>query len=190
MYENTELDMINPALVEPEQLKRFIDKGGVMYELLGITEDELEAIYHVALNLYETAPVLTNKIDCKDVHGEQLDKSESLCEQLDKAESLFQLLCSYDHYNVIYFRALGACRQAKGEYLKAAETYSMAVLIDVENPYLPFYAAECHMALGDLKSAESGFYAASIRSSNEPELNNKANIMLVRVRNEIKKEEQ
>ncbi len=135
---------INPTLIENEQMKAFLDKGGVLHELLDVSADELESIYSVAYNLYQS-------------------------NRLDDAEKLFQLLVTYNHYEIKYYLGLGGCRQGKEMYKEAADTYSMAVLFDVEDPRLPFHAGECHLALGDLESAESGFYAAAMRAGERAE---------------------
>lgn len=174
---------INLALVEPEQMARYFNKGGVVHELLGISEDELDCIYQAAYHLYDSAPAFDNKT------GASADMA-----QLNRAESLFQLLCTYDHCNSKYFMGLGACRQAKGEFQTAADAYSMGGIIDVDNPLFPYYAAQCHLAMGDLKSAESGFYSASMRFGSDPELkamscDAKKQLELVRKKQKEKKEE-
>ncbi|RJG42768.1 SycD/LcrH family type III secretion system chaperone [Motilimonas pumila] len=137
-------EQLNPALIDNEQMKAFIDKGGVIHELLDVTDDELDSIYMVAYNLYQSC-------------------------RYDDAEKLFQLLVTYNHYNISYYLGLGGCRQAKEKYQEAADTYSIAVLFDADDPRLPFHAGECHLALNDLKSAESGFYAAAMRAGEIPE---------------------
>jgi len=156
-------EQILPELIENDQMKAFLDKGGVIHDLLDVSEEELESIYSIAYNLYQS-------------------------NRLDDAEKLFQLLITYNHYNVNYYLGLGGCRQAKGMHKEAADTYSLAVLFDVEDPRLPYYAAECHLALGDLESAESGYYAAGLRAGDNPEyyeLKTKSEGLLKLVKNKL-----
>lgn len=151
---------VNPIALDTDKLKAFLDRGGILSELLDINEEELESIYAVAYNFYQS-------------------------NRYDDAKQLFQLLCTYNHYESKYFLGLGAIHQAEGDYEEAANIYSAAVDIDVNNPLFPFHAGECHLALGDLERAESGFYAASLRSGDLPdfkELKQKAEGLLTLVR--------
>ena len=153
-------DAINPIALDTEKLKEFLNRGGIVSELLDINEEELESIYAVAYNFYQS-------------------------NRYDEAKQLFQLLCTYNHYESKYFLGLGAIHQAQGNYEEAANIYSAAVDIDVNNPLFPFHAGECQLAMGDLTRAESGFYAASLRSGDMPEykdLKQKAEGLLALVR--------
>ena len=51
-----------------------------------------------------------------------------------------------------------------GQFELALQSYSYGAVIDVNEPRFPFHAAECHLQLGDLDGAESGFYSARARA--------------------------
>ncbi len=134
--------MTNPTTTESspesiaEELMGFIAEGGTLKTLKDIPSKAIEGGYATALGFYES--------------GRQQD-----------AEKLFQLLCLLDHYDPRFFMGLGACRQQLGQYEQAIESFSYAGMLDCNDPRPPFYSAECHLALGNVKEAESGFYAAS-----------------------------
>ncbi|MBK4512842.1 SycD/LcrH family type III secretion system chaperone PcrH, partial [Enterobacter hormaechei] len=79
-----------------------------------------------------------------------------------------QALCMLDHYDARYFLGLGACRQSLGLYEQALQSYSYGALMDINEPRFPFHAAECHLQLGDLDGAESGFYSARALAAAQP----------------------
>ncbi|MGC3292931.1 CesD/SycD/LcrH family type III secretion system chaperone, partial [Pseudomonas aeruginosa] len=41
-------------------------------------------------------------------------------------------------------------------------------LMDINEPRFPFHAAECHLQLGELDGAESGFYSARALAPAQP----------------------
>lgn len=140
------MTQINPSLVKKEQLQEFFGKGGVMHELVDLSTEQMDSLYTVAFNLYQT-------------------------NRMKEAEQVFQMLVLCDHLNVKYQIGLGATRQAQEKYAEAAETYSMATLIDAEEPKLAFHSGECHLALGDLERAEAGFTGTLVRCEGRNEYN-------------------
>ncbi|MCF6455659.1 SycD/LcrH family type III secretion system chaperone [Pseudoalteromonas sp. MMG024] len=159
---------IDPSLVKKEQLETFIGKGGLMHELVDLSKEQMESLYAVAFNLYQT-------------------------NRMSEAEQVFKMLVLCDHLNVKYQIGLGATRQAQGKYEEAAETYSMATLIDAEEPKLAFHSGECHLALGDLERAEAGFTGTLVRCEGRDEyseLATKAQGLLSIVEKRKKKQEQ
>ena len=140
---------IDPSLVKTEKLQEFIGKGGVMHELVDLSKDQMESLYSVAFNLYQT-------------------------NRIEESEQVFKMLVLCDHLNVKYQIGLGATRQAQGKYEEAADTYSMATLIDAEEPKLAFHSGECHLALGDLERAEAGFTGTLMRCEGRDEYNDLA----------------
>lgn len=112
-----------------------LENHGTMKEVRGLTQDHMEAIYTLAYTLYQQ-------------------------ERYQEAHDLFTFLCLYDHLETKYWNGLAACRQMRKDYGAAIDAYTMAAMLDVENPELPLRAAECHLALGNLEGAESGAFAA------------------------------
>lgn len=104
-------------------------------DVKGMSEQELEAVYTVAYNLY----------------GQNRNA---------EAEKLFRFLCLYGHLDKRFWMGLGACLQQQQKYEEAVQAYSYMAILDVENPYPPLHAAYCYLALNDFEKAESGIEAA------------------------------
>ncbi|WP_217273963.1 SycD/LcrH family type III secretion system chaperone [Shewanella sp. VB17] len=126
-----------------DELLSFIEDGGTMGMLRNVPDDAIEQMYAVAFNYFESA-------------------------KYDQAHKIFQLLCTLDHYQVRFFMGLGACRQELQQYEQAVDAYSFVTLIDVNEPRAPFHAAECHLSLGNMEAAESGFYTANHLAKTQP----------------------
>ncbi|WP_444917408.1 SycD/LcrH family type III secretion system chaperone [Microbulbifer sp. JMSA003] len=146
----------------------FLEKGGTLAEALDVNAEELEAIYTLAYKKYESC-------------------------NYKEALSLFQLLCQCDHYEAKYMLGLGATRQALSEHQLAGETFSFAAIVHPHDPRFPYYAAECHLALGDWRSAGSGFEMTMLRCEGKPEfqtLNEKATAQFERLKAKLDREQQ
>jgi hypothetical protein len=48
------------------------------------------------------------------------------------------------------------------------QSFSYGALIDINEPRFPFHSGECHLQLGDLDGAESGFYSAQALAAAQP----------------------
>lgn len=139
-----------------DELLSFLEDGGTMSMLRDIPSDAIEQMYAVAYNYFESA-------------------------KYEQAHKIFQLLCTLDHYQVRFFMGLGACRQALKQFEQAVDAYSFVTVIDVNEPRAPFHAGECHLALGNMEAAESGFYTANHLAKKQPaysELAQRASAML------------
>ena len=112
-----------------------LDNFYTLKDIRGLTTEQMEGIYALAYNLYD----------------------QSLYEE---AHNIFTFLCLYDHLETKYWLALGACRQMLKRYQAAIDAFSMAALLDEENPAVPLHAAECYLALDNLDGAEQGAEAA------------------------------
>ncbi|WP_432692657.1 SycD/LcrH family type III secretion system chaperone [Morganella morganii] len=142
------------------ELNKFISEGGSLAMLKNISGDELEKIYAVACDFYES--------------GKYPD-----------AESLFQVLCMLNHYDSRFFLALGACRQQQARYHQALETYSYASLMSPSDPAFPFHAGECLLHLKEFSSAIQAFTSAELLAKTRPGhdvLLKKAGVMLTAAR--------
>ena len=70
-------------------------------------------------------------------------------------------------------------------WLEAINAFSIAALVDTNDPRPAFHAAECYLQLGQLAEAENGFYGAKEVSANKSEyadLHKRAGIMLEAVK--------
>ncbi|GLX89428.1 MULTISPECIES: SycD/LcrH family type III secretion system chaperone [Pseudomonas] len=127
-----------------QEMEAFLRDGGTLAMLRDVSADSLEQLYSLAFNDYQAG-------------------------KWETAHKVFQALCMLDHYDVRFFLGLGACRQSMGQFEQAVQSYSYGAVIDVNEPRFPFHAAECHLQLGDLDGAESGFYSARALATAHPE---------------------
>ena len=103
-------------------------RGGTLKDVKGISTDELEAVYSIAFNFYNTG-------------------------KYDEADTLFSLLTIFDHLNEKYWFGLGAARQAKKDYDAAIAAYTYATLLNAHDPRPMYHTATCLLALGDKEEA-------------------------------------
>ena len=113
-----------------EEACAFLGQGGVLADLEGITPDQLESMYAAAHTLYEQS-------------------------RFDKAAKIFQTLCLLNHQQTKYFIGLGACMQMQKRFEVAIQAYAYAGLFEPQNPALHLNAAECLLALNQLKEAKT-----------------------------------
>ena len=100
----------------------------------GFDDDEIEAVYNVAYNLYQQR-------------------------QYGKAEQLFTFLTVHEHTDSRFSLGLGGCYQLAEKYQQAITAYSCAALVDATNPMPAFHACECYMALADWENARKAIVA-------------------------------
>lgn len=144
---NSLLDAILPgATVEDfaEIMQNVMQNGKTIGELKGFNRQEMEAIYNVAYNTYNSGDYA-------------------------KAHQIFQFLCQFYHIEKKYWMGLGSCRQMLKQYANAIDAYSYAMLLDVDDPRPPLQAADCHIALGDKTKAISALTAAIEWSGDQPQ---------------------
>ena len=88
--------------------------------------------------------------------------------QLAEAAEIFGILCARQPMEKRFWFGLGASLQESANYEKARYAWAMAALLDPENPYPHFHAAECSDALARHKDASLALAEAKNRI-NEPE---------------------
>ena len=132
----------------PQEIERlmldFIQNGKTLKDIKGLTTENMEAIYSAAYSAYNVG-------------------------NLDQAHKVFQFLCYFDHLEHKYWMGLGATRQMLKDFSGAVDAYSMAGMLNINDPRAPFQAANCHMALGNRDAAISGLTAAAEFSGSKPE---------------------
>lgn len=89
------------------------------------TDENVEAFYTLAFDFYENG-------------------------RFKEAVDFFRFLTTIDHMNKKNWLGLGAALQMQKEYEKAINAYTLAAFLDAKDPYIPFYAAECCISMGDL----------------------------------------
>ncbi|CAK0777944.1 secretion system chaperone SscA [Gammaproteobacteria bacterium] len=127
-----------------EIITNFVNNGKTLRELKGLTRENMEAVYTVAYNAYNSG-------------------------NLEQAEKVFKFLCYFDHLEKKHWMGLAATRQSQKNYMDAVNTYSFAALLDINDPQIPMLAADCHLAMGDRQAAQSGYTAATMFSGDRPE---------------------
>jgi len=124
--------------------KAINEEGHILKDFAGVTDDEMEALYAVALQEFDAG-------------------------KFQDAEDRFLLLCRLDHYSGRFWLGLGATRQMMKRYQDAINAYALAGVHDGENPVPGLRAAECYLAIGDFENALSGAKAAVHWSEGKPE---------------------
>jgi len=148
-------------------LEDFMNSGGTLAMLKGISRDELEQMYSLAHSYYQSG-------------------------KFQEAETIFKGLTALNHYDERFLLGLGACRQALKQYEMAIHSYAYGALVAIEDPRFPFHAAECHVELGDWAAAESGFYSAHALAearTDQTELGARAGLMLEYIESQKRSEQ-
>ncbi len=134
----------------------FLHQGLTHKELYDLSDEDMESCYALAYLMYKNG-------------------------KYEDARAQFAFLVFYDHLERKYWLGLAAALQMLEQYENAVTAYSIATLLDVEDPLVPFHAAECHIGLGDTQKAKNAL-EASIMASGDNEafadLKNKASALL------------
>ena len=134
------MDINDPASMTDEKivaaLKEF-GNGATLRAMRGLSDEEMEAIYAMGVNFYKA--------------GNYAD-----------AEKVFRFLTLFDHLNSRYWTGLGSLRQVQRQFAAAIEAYRFASFLDLENPKPMYYAAECHLALGQKDEARAALDALAL----------------------------
>ena len=125
-------------LVAVEELARkCLMEGAALADVQGYTDDEMEAVYHLAYNAYR--------------QGKYPD-----------ARKLFQFLALNDHVESRFWMGLAATCQMSGDYRDAVRAYEMAAILEATNPWPPFHAGECYLAMNDWEKGGEALQAVEI----------------------------
>ncbi|MDF9618790.1 SycD/LcrH family type III secretion system chaperone [Pseudomonas entomophila] len=140
---------MTPSTATPQNdidsaIEAFMNQGGTLAMLKGISDVELDQFYALAHGYYQSG-------------------------KLQEAETFFRGLSVLNQYDPRFWLGLGACRQGLKQYDLAIQCYAYGAMVDVKEPRFPFHAAECHVELGDWVAAESGFYSARALAEACPE---------------------
>lgn len=141
----------SPQQLSPEEIEKiselvqeFFATGGTLKDLKKLDDQQMDAVYHFAFQLYQNG-------------------------KYQEAREAFRFLVFFDHYKTHYLLGLGACEQMLENYQRAIECYShIGILTGLKDPVPAMHAAECHLALGNLKEAASGFRYAHGLAAEDP----------------------
>lgn len=123
--------------ITEEQIKAAAKKlmeGYTLGAVKGISENELEAVYSVGFNFYQTG-------------------------KLEEAQKIFSFLVMFNHLSPKFWMGLGAVYQVKKAFDQALTAYGYASFLDLEDPRPQYHAAECFWAKGDRTNALSALEA-------------------------------
>lgn len=141
----------------PEEIEAiafdFITKGRSFREIRGLTQENMESIYAVGFTLYNNG-------------------------RFEDSEKVFQFLAVFDHMVRKYWMALAGAQQMLKKYHKAIDAYSYAAMLDMFEPWAPFYAAECYLALKDEDKAKKALDSALDVVGNDKDLKDRIQGML------------
>lgn len=149
---NLDFDQMTPDQMT-NVIDGFLNKGLALQNLQEISDESMEELYRTGYNLYNG--------------GRPQD-----------AESMFQYLCILNHWQKKYWMGLAAARQVQKKYSEAIDAYSMAGLLEITDPNVPFQAAICHLGLGNVDKATHALEGAVELSENNNDLRSKAQGLL------------
>jgi type III secretion system low calcium response chaperone LcrH/SycD len=98
----------------------------------------------------------------------------------NQAADVFRVLCTRRPLESRFWFALGATLQEAGSYQDALSSWAMAALLQKEDPYPHFHAAECCFSLQMSSDAAKALNEAETRIRSEPTHPLKGKIALLR----------
>lgn len=131
-------------LRDPELLRRKINEGKVLQEIIGYTHETMEKFYQIAYKLFQH-------------------------QQYQEAGDAFIFLTTLNPYVYNYWLGLGMSEQLSNKYDGALIAYATAILIKVENPLPHYHSASCYLALKDWVNAIASLDLAILYAGDHPE---------------------
>lgn len=123
--------------------KKLMD-GYTLSAVKGISENELEAVYSVGFNFYQTG-------------------------RIEEAQKIFSFLVMFNHLSPKFWMGLGAVYQVQKSFDQAITAYGYASFLDLADPRPQYHAAECFWAKGDRANALSALAALEEYASEKSE---------------------
>ena len=145
--EMARLDDVMPGVSNADVADTVIGlmQGTVQFkDVQGFSDENMEALYTVAYNAVQAG-------------------------LFEKAEKLFRFLALFDNSQEKYWNGLGISLFNQSNYDGALQAYSMATLLNVDDPLAPMRLAECHLALGDIETAVGTLEVALEIAGDNPE---------------------
>lgn len=127
-----------------ETARKLVEDVTTIRDLKGITDGEMEAVYSLGFNFYNTG-------------------------RYDEADKVFRFLVLFDHMNPKYWTGMGAVQQVRRDYDGAVTSYAFASFLNLRDPKPQYHAAECFLAKGDRDNALSALTALKQYAPKETE---------------------
>jgi type III secretion system low calcium response chaperone LcrH/SycD len=89
------------------------------------------------------------------------------CGDLKKAAETFHVLCARRPLESRFWFGLGATLQEDRYYKEALNAWAMAAILDKDNPYPHFHAAECACSISNLDDAKHALREAGTRIAHD-----------------------
>ena len=115
-------------LKDPLHIKKLVDEGKTLQEILGYSIETMDKFYEAAHSLFQK-------------------------QQYEEAADAFVFLTTLNPKVHNYWLGLGMSEQLIEEYDAALMAYGMAILTNMENPLPHYHSASCYQALHDKNSA-------------------------------------
>jgi type III secretion system low calcium response chaperone LcrH/SycD len=133
-------EMVDVSEISEEQLQDILQ--GIMtgettlQEVKGFTDEQMEAVYTVAYNLYQA-------------------------QKHQDAAEVFTFLSMFNPFNSKYWMGLGASLQMAKDFDNALNAYAVAAVTSIPKDPVPhLHAGECNLGKGDVDEALKGFEMA------------------------------
>ncbi|MCX6957336.1 MAG: SycD/LcrH family type III secretion system chaperone [Verrucomicrobiae bacterium] len=133
-----------------ETFKPLLTQGVPLYLSRGLTEQDLDALYIIAYNLYSE-------------------------KKYQRAVKIFETISFYNHFDKRGWIGTAACYQVLGRYNDAILCYSSASLIDIEDPLPIFHSIECYIVLKRYSEARSALEVILLLTQENDEFANLKN---------------
>jgi len=122
-------------LKNTEYLRKALNEGKSLKEIIGYSEEVMEKFYAAAYHLFQMKEYV-------------------------KSADAFLFLTTLDPYVYNFWLGLGMSEQLKEEYESALIAYSMAILIDPHNPLPHFHSATCYQKTDNLQDMRASLELA------------------------------
>ncbi|MET4323241.1 type III secretion system low calcium response chaperone LcrH/SycD [Bradyrhizobium sp. JR4.1] len=122
----------------------FVAGRADLASVVGITDDELEALYVFGHRYYS-------------------------CGKYEEARNFFRFLCLHRHIDARFWFGLAATSQMLGDPENAMHAYRFAGLLDSDDPQMPLRAAECFIKLDHPTAAITALENSLALSVGRPE---------------------
>ena len=146
-------------LKDPTILIRYIEDGKTFQEILGYSEERMEAYYQKAKELFDR-------------------------QAYEKAAEVFLFLTTLNPYVPSFWLGLGMSEELLHHFHEALRAYGMAIFTHPQDPLPHYHSATCYLALHDPTHARQSLeLAVEAAKNNAHPLQSHAEEALVRLKN-------
>ncbi|MDB6081815.1 MAG: sycD7 [Chlamydiia bacterium] len=117
-------------LEKPDMLKKFIDSGKSLQEMIGYSDELMEELYQSASQVFEEG-------------------------RYQESQDGFLFLTTLNPYVYAYWIGLAMSYQLLEEYEQALLAYECAAALDPESPLPYYYQAACHLLMNEAALAQA-----------------------------------